>query len=73
MSLIGQVEPGTRTRRAERRAGERGEGDDATGARLSVAVPRDGPQEGAGGLATPYSPECVEGEFSEVRRSKRPT
>src|SRR5215212_6440697 len=26
-----------------------------------------------GPFSCPYSPECVEGEFSEVRRSKRPT
>jgi hypothetical protein len=33
----------------------------ATGARLAVAAPRYGPEGGAGGLAAPYAPECVEG------------
>ena len=40
----------------------------ATSPRLLVAAPRYASKEGwAGRLAAPYSPECVEGGFSEVR------
>jgi hypothetical protein len=37
-------------------------------AHLLVAASREIFKGGADGLATTYSPECVEGEFSEVQR-----
>src|SRR5215208_5108990 len=40
---------------------------DAAAARLAMAASRDGSEGRAGRLAAPYSPECVEGVFCELR------